>query len=142
MRPHRMLRLDREGLCITLRSWDFLLGALMRAGKAAGSLRVITKGMTSPEFSFRSSFCSGKVIFLKPPHTHTPNNPLEITPHERRNITLTLQTQLQDDPSLSPYLSLHVDTYLPSDCHVLLRETSLTMEIRSRSHTQKLTRIF
>ena len=142
MRPHRMLRIDREGLCIILRSWDFLLGALMWVGKATGSRRVITKGMTSSEFSFRSSFFSGKAIFLKPPHTHAPNNPLEITHHERRNVTLTLQTQLQDGPSLSPYLSLHVDTYLQSDCHVLLRETSLTMEIRSRSHTQKLTRIF
>lgn len=140
-----MLRIEQEGLSVTLRSWDFLLGAQVQGmvggrGKATGTLRVITKGMTS-EFSFRSSFYSRKSIFIKHPPPHTPNNPLQITHHGSKNITLTLQTQRQDDASPFPYLSLHVDTYFSPDCHALLREISLTIETRSRDHIQKLTNL-
>lgn len=41
MKPHRILRKDHDGLSVILRSWDFLLGALVCVG---GEGRGIAEG--------------------------------------------------------------------------------------------------
>ena len=54
MRPQSIIRIDREGLSVILRSLEFILGAPVWEGGEVGSLRVITKGRASSEFNFRA----------------------------------------------------------------------------------------
>lgn len=128
------LRLGHEGLSVILRSVGFILGALVCGGGDVGSLRIIHH----QSLMLDQLFCSGK---LSSSTTHLDNTPY-ITHYVSKDSIFALHTQLQDDFSLSPYLPLHTYTLFPPDCHLLLKEISLTMEIRSGEHQQKHTRIF